>query len=121
MLALHIATGTCRLAKSDWRATAGIPKALHDDFAHFMAAVDPQAGLEEALALSGISVETELKLSRKAAKFRRALRCLQAMIMGASDAAAFREFPLWNTHLSESTPLEAAPGGLLTTQTSPST
>lgn len=95
--------------------SAGLPKAQHDGMARFIDAVVPETGLEEALALSGISLATELTLSVRATKFRRALRCFQALAAGATSIAAFREFPAWAAHLSEATPLENAPGSYLPT------
>ena len=99
--------------------TAGLPKQNHDELAAFIAAIAPQNGLEEALSLSGISLRTEMALSRRAAKLRRALRCLQALAAGADDAAAFREFPAWAEHLSETAPLERGPGAAVAALTPP--
>ena len=89
---------------------AALPKSQHDELALFIAAIHHGPGMEAALSLSGLSLYTELDLSRRASKFRRALRCLQALASGVQHSASFHELPAWLKHQSESTPLEAIRG-----------
>ena len=89
---------------------AGLAKSHHSKLAHFIAAMVPGKGLEAGLTLSGISLQEELVLSRRSGRFRRALRCLQALAAGADSNAAFQELPAWSQHLSEAYPLEMPAG-----------
>lgn len=67
-------------------------------------------GMEAALSLTGLTLRTEMILSRRASKYRRALRCLQALASGVQTPSSFQEFPAWQNHQSESTPLEMIKG-----------
>ena len=91
----------------------GLARSHHSELARFIAAMIPGKGVEVGLSLSGINLKEELVLSRRSGKFRRALRCLQALAAGADSSAAFQELPVWSHHLSESHPLEMPAGAFL--------
>lgn len=61
---------------------AGLAKGHHDRLAHFIAAMVPGVGLDQALTLNGLGLHEELALARRGGKFRRALRCLQVLSAG---------------------------------------
>ena len=68
-------------------AERGLSQAFHDDVARFLAAMSRQEGVQEALALPGLSPTGEMALCIRASLWDRAAAAFQAHALGASNRA----------------------------------
>ncbi|KAL4855688.1 hypothetical protein ACK3TF_003771 [Chlorella vulgaris] len=73
-------------------AERGLAAGFHDEAARFLAAMSPQEGVREALALPGLTPTAEMALSIRSGKWDRAARCFQALALGVSDRSLLQLF-----------------------------
>ncbi|KAL4432170.1 hypothetical protein ABPG77_005932 [Micractinium sp. CCAP 211/92] len=73
-------------------AERGLAAGFHDEAARFLAAMSPQEGVREALALPGLTPPAEMALSIRSDNWDRAARCFQALALGVSDKGLLQLF-----------------------------